>query len=262
MTGALEALRYEAADGVGLIRLARPEKLNALNARMVAELRDVLERVRADASIRALVVTGTGRAFSAGADIAELAALSGTEDFLRFIEAIQTTFEVLEDLPLPTVAALNGLAHGGGLELALACDLRVGAGDATLALPEIKLGVLPGAGGTQRVPRLLPTAVAKELLFLGEPLGSEAALRLGLVNAVVPREHVLDEALALGRRLAALPSLALRAAKRLARIAVEADPRTGFEAERLTVASLFGTADRREGMGAFLARRAPVFSGR
>ncbi len=262
MTGAYEALHYEAADGVGLVRLARPEKLNALDARMVAELRAVLERVREDASLRALVVTGSGRAFSAGADIAELAALSGTEDFVRFIEAIQTTFEAIEDLPLPTVAALNGLAHGGGLELALACDLRIGASDATLALPEIKLGVLPGAGGTQRLPRLLPTAVAKELLFLGGALGSEAALRLGLVNAVVPREQVLDDALALARRLAALPSLALRAAKRLARIAVEADPRTGFEAERLAVASLFGTADRREGMEAFLARRAPIFRGR
>jgi len=262
MTGTSETLHYDATDGVGLIRLTRPEKLNALNARMVAELGAVLERVRKDASVRALVVTGTGRAFSAGADIAELAALSGTEEFLRFIEAIQTTVAMLEDLPLPTIAALNGLAHGGGLELALACDLRIGASEATLALPEIKLGVLPGAGGTQRLPRLLPVAVAKELLFLGGSLGSEAALRLGLVNAVVPREHVMAEAVALAQRLAALPPLALRAAKRLSRIAVEADPRTGFEAERLAVASLFCTADRREGMDAFLARRAPVFIGR
>lgn len=259
---AYETLQYEAADAVALIRLARPEKLNAINRRMVSELRSVLEQVRADAGIRALVVTGTGRAFCAGADIAELAALSRTEDFLGFLEDIQTSFCVLEDLPLPTVAALNGLAHGGGLELALACDLRIVANDATLALPEIKLGLLPGAGGTQRLPRLLPMAVAKELLLLGGALGSEAALRLGLVNAVAQREQVLGEALALGRRLAALPLLALRAAKRLARIACEADARTGLEAERMAVASLFGTEDRREGMEAFLARRPPVFSGR
>lgn len=262
MTAPYDTLHYEAGDGVALVRLARAEKLNAINARLVAELRAVIETVRGDSGVRALVVTGTGRAFSAGADISELAVLPGAPEFLRFSEEIQTAFGTLEDLAVPTVAALNGLAHGGGLELALACDLRVIARDATLALPEIKLGVLPGAGGTQRLPRLLPTAVAKEMLYLGEVLDGEAALRLGLVNAVVARERVLDEALALARRLAALPPLALRAAKRLARIALAADPRTGFEAERLTVASLFDTADRREGMAAFLARRPPVFSGR
>lgn len=257
-----DTLAYEVRDGVALVRLARPEKLNAIDARMVAELRAVLEAARGDESVRVLVVTGTGRAFSAGADIAELAGLAGPPEFERFIEAIQTAFAALEELPIPAVAALNGLAHGGGLELALACDLRIVAAGATLALPEIKLGVLPGAGGTQRLPRLLPLAVAKQMLYLGEPLDAEAALRLGLVNAVVPRERVLDEALDWARRLAGLPPLALRSAKRLARVALEADPRTGFDAERLTVASLFGSSDRREGMAAFLGRRAPSFTGR
>lgn len=257
-----ETLEYEARDGVALVRLDRPEKLNAINARMVAELRAVINAVRGDEGVRALVITGSGRAFSAGADIAELAGLAGPPEFLHFLEEIQTTFDALEDLPVPAVAALNGLAHGGGLELALACDLRVIAADATLAVPEINLGVLPGAGGTQRLPRLLPPGVAKEMLYLGEPLAADAALRLGLVNAVVPRERVLDEALDRARRLARLPPLALRAAKCLARTALGGDLGGRLDAERLAVAFLFGTEDRREGMGAFLARRPPRFTER
>ena len=154
-------LVYEAREGVALLRLARPEKLNAIDSQMVAELRSAIETVRGDESVRAVVVTGSGRAFSAGADVSELAELGGAADFLRFLDDIQTTFTALESLPVPVIAALNGLAYGGGLELALACDLRVMAEDATLGLPEIRLGLLPGAGGTQRLPRMIPPAIAK-----------------------------------------------------------------------------------------------------
>ena len=250
-------------DGaIMLVRLNRPERLNAINPEMVRELRALVDAVRADPGVRALVLTGNGRAFSAGADITALTAMAGPPEFLRFVEEIQTTVTAIEDLGFPTIAALNGLAYGGGCELALACDLRVMAADATLGVPEIKIGVLPGAGGTQRLARLLPPAVAKEMIYLGEPLGSEVALRHGLVNLAVPCERVVEVALERARRLAELPPLALRSAKVLVHAAMNADLKTGIEAERQALAFLFGTADREEGMRAFLDKRAPTFAGR
>lgn len=255
-------LVYEAREGVALLRLDRPEKLNAIDSQMVAELRSAIETVRGDGSVRAVVVTGSGRAFSAGADVSELAELGAAADFLRFLDDIQTTFTALESLPVPVIAALNGLAYGGGLELALACDLRVMAEDATLGLPEIRLGLLPGAGGTQRLPRMIPPAIAKEMLYLGEAIAADVALRLGLVNAVAPRENVLEVALARAQRIATLPPLAIRSAKVLARIATEAELPGGLAAERQTVAFPFGTEDRREGLAAHRAHRPARFTGR
>lgn len=255
-------LEYGRDGAVAVVRLNRPAKLNAIDAEMVRELRALVDALRADAASRAFVITGNGRAFSAGADIAALAELAGPPDFLRFIEEIQATFTAIEDLGIPTIAALNGLAYGGGCELALACDLRVMADDATLGVPEIKIGVLPGAGGTQRLTRLLPPALALEMICLGEPLGSQPALQHGLVNRVAPRERVIDVALAMARQLAQLPPLALRSAKVLVRAGMNGDLKTGIEAERQAVAFLFGTADRTEGMQAFLEKRAATFVGR
>jgi enoyl-CoA hydratase len=257
-----ETLRFDVEDSVGWVRLVRPEKLNAISPQMVRELRAVVDAVRADRSIRVLAFTGTGRAFSAGADISELVGLASSTRFLRFLEEIQGVFDEIEALDRPTIAAVNGLAYGGGCELAIACDLRIMAEDATLGVPEILIGVLPGAGGTQRLPRLLPPAIAKQMIFFGEPIDAAAAARYGLVNAVVPNEAVERTARAWAKKLASLPPLALGAAKRLVHAAGNSDLRSGLDAERSAVGFLYGTEDGREGLRAFLAKRPAKFQGR
>ncbi len=257
-----ETLELSVEDTVALVRLNRPNKLNAVSPTMVAEIRTVVQSIKADASIRVVIFTGTGRAFSAGADIEALTAMRETADFVRFIEAIQETYNSIEDLGLPTIAALNGLAYGGGCELALACDLRVMADDATIGVPEILIGVLPGAGGTQRLSRMLSPAIARQMIYLGDPLTAQQALGYGLVNSVVPADQVLETARGLARRLAQLPPLALRSAKLLVHAGSASDLKTGIEAERQAVAFLFTTRDREEGMRAFLEKRPAIFEGR
>ncbi|HUY27775.1 MAG TPA: enoyl-CoA hydratase/isomerase family protein [Candidatus Binataceae bacterium] len=257
-----ETIDYSTEAGIAVVRLNRPGKLNAISPQMAGELKDLAATVRKDPKVRVLIFTGNGRAFSAGADIAKLAAMRSPAEFMDFIEEIQTTYNAIEDLPIPTIAAINGLAFGGGCELALACDFRIMAEDASIGVPEIRIGVLPGAGGTQRLTRLLPPAIAKQMICFGDPISSETASRYGLVNAVVPGGAALDTAMQWGRRLAALPPLALRCAKLLTQAAMNADLKTGIESERQALAFLFGTEDRRIGMEAFLSKREPAFSGR
>lgn len=257
-----EVIEFSLEDGVARIELNRPERLNAINRQLLRELTTVLATLRASDEVRTVVVQGRGRAFSAGADISELVDFSGAPAFLQFIEEIQRTFDDLESFACPTIAALNGFAFGGGCELSLACDFRIMAEDAEIGVPEIKIGVLPGAGGTQRLPRLLPPAVAKRMVLFGEPLSAQDALRFGLVNEVVPRDEVAATALSWARRLAELPPHALRTGKLLANLARNVDVKSGVEAERQAVAFLFGTEDRKEGMQAFLEKRQPRFSGR
>ncbi len=257
-----ETLRFAVEDNVGWVRLAREKRLNAINLQMIDELRSVVETVRADESVRALVFIGTGRVFSAGADIAEIVAMPSSTAFLRFLESIQGIYDEIESLGRPTIAALNGLAYGGGCELALACDLRIMAESAKLGVPEVLIGMLPGGGGTQRLPRLLPPAVAKQMIFFGEPLDAETAVRHGVANVVVPDDHVEQTAREWAKRLAALPPLALDAAKMLVRAAGNADLASGLDAERQAVAFLYGTEDGREGMRAFLEKRSATFRGR
>jgi enoyl-CoA hydratase/carnithine racemase len=257
-----ETLHYVVEEAIGWVRLDRPKRLNAISPQMVHELRSVVESVRADESVRVLVFIGTGRAFSAGADIAELVALSSGTAFLRFLEEVQEAFNEIEALGRPTIAALNGLAYGGGCELAIACDLRLMAESARLGVPEILIGMLPGGGGTQRLPRLLPTAIAKQMIFFGEPIDARAAARYGIVNAVVADEQLERTTRAWALRLAKLPPLALAAAKTLVRAAGNADLVSGVDAERQAVAFLYGTEDGREGLAAFLEKRSATFRGR
>jgi len=257
-----ETLRFAVEDEVAWVRLARPEKLDAINPQMVSELATVVRSVRADSAIRAVVFIGTGRAFSAGADIAALAGLSSSTRFLRFLESIQGVYDDIETLDRPTLAAVNGLAYGGGCELAIACDLRIMGESAKLGVPEILIGMLPGGGGTQRLSRLLPPAIAKQMIFFGEPLDAAAASRHGIVNAVVPDERVEATVREWARKLASLPPLALGAAKMLVRTAGSADLRSGLDAERQAVAFLYGSEDGREGVAAFLEKRTAKFHGR
>ncbi|MGA2408986.1 MAG: enoyl-CoA hydratase/isomerase family protein [Candidatus Binataceae bacterium] len=257
-----QTFEYSLQDGIAVVRLNRPSKLNAIDAVMAREFAELVAAVRADRSVRVLVFTGNGRAFCAGADIANLNSFSSGGDFMSFIEALQVTFNALEDLDRPTIAAINGLALGGGCELALTCDFRIMAEEALIGVPEILIGVLPGGGGTQRLSKMVPPAIAKQMIYFGEPLKSAQAAAFGLINAVVPAAQVLDTAMEWARRLLKQPPLAIRAAKMLVHAGINADQKTGVEAERLAMAFLFGTEDRIEGMGAFLAKRGAEFKGR
>jgi enoyl-CoA hydratase len=250
-------------DGPTLtVWLDRPAKRNALNAAMLGALEDALHAAARDASVRAVIVTGGEQAFAAGVDIAEFAAAPGVANAWHAAEARARCWNLLARLPQPTIAAVAGYALGGGCELALACDLRLAAESAVFGQPEIRLGLIPGAGGTQRLPRLIGAARAKELIFFGDSIDAQEAHRIGLVNRVVPTDRLLAEAQVWARRLAELPPIALAMGKRA--IDAGADPSlpTALELEQLGFVALFGTADEQEGVAAFLARRTPRFEGR
>jgi enoyl-CoA hydratase len=257
MTDVLHLARH---GGVALLTVDRPERLNAIGSDTVALLHAHLDVVEGNDELRAIVITGAGRAFSAGADITELETLRDGADFARFVHGLTDAYDRLAESPVPSVAAINGLALGGGCELALACDLRVAAPGARIGVPEVKLGLLPAAGGSQRLARLLPAAVAKHMLLTGMPLTADEAARFGLINAV--HDDPLAAALELAAALADGPPQALAAAKRLVDVGGPMSLADGVVLERETVAALFETDDRIEGLAAFAAKRPPRFSGR
>jgi enoyl-CoA hydratase len=258
-----EVLRVERpGDAVAVLTLTRPDRLNAIGTETLAALDAALTTLEADDSVRAFVVTGEGRAFCAGADIDELSGLDGAAGFARFVHGFTDVLDRLEQHPKPSVAAVDGAALGGGLELALACDLRVASDRAHLGVPEIRLGLLPGAGGTQRLPRLLPRGVALQMLLTGAPLGAVDAHRLGLVNELSGDAPALGVAERLARELAGGPPLALSTAKRLVQWGATLPLAGAIELEREMVAGLFATEDAAEGLAAFRAKRTPEFRGR
>jgi enoyl-CoA hydratase len=256
-----DVLLVARAGHVARVMMNRPDQLNALGTRTVAALNRAFDDLEADDSVRAIIVAGSGRHFSAGADIGELERMRTPNEFRAFIDALQACFARLQGLTKPSVAAIHGIAYGGGLELALSCDLRVAARDARLGVPEIKLGLLPGAGGTQRLPRLLPSAIAKQMVLTGEPLSAERAHQLGLINEVTDPADVLRAADKLAATVAAGAPLALAAGKRLIDSGGSMDLTNAVALERETVAGLFGTVDREEGLRSFRQRTAPTFIG-
>jgi enoyl-CoA hydratase len=253
-------LTVEREGGVAVVVLRRPAQLNALGTEMIAALDGALTTVADDPAVRVIVISGEGKAFSAGADIKEFGALAGPLEFRAFIERLETVIRRLERLTQPSVAAVNGIAFGGGLELALACDLRVVDEGARLGVPEIKLGLLPGAGGTQRLPRIVAPAVAMQMLMTGDPIDAAEAHRIGLANEIAPAGTALDRALQLARTLAARAPLALAAVKRL-REAWALPLDVALDHERETVSMLFATKDRAEGTAAFVEKREARFRG-
>ena len=247
------------ADGVATLTLNRPEALNAFNSEQLRLLEQMLTEVAADPAIRAVVLTGAGeRAFAAGADIREMAALS-PEGGLAFGRLGHAVTRAVEALPQPVVAAVNGFALGGGCELAIACDIRIASENAVFAQPEVSLGIPPGWGGSQRLPRLVGPGMAAEMILTGRRVAAAEALRIGLVNRVVPLPDLMPAAAELASTIAANGPVAVRAAKRLMALAFDGDPVVGLETECAVFGSVFGSPEQREGMGAFVEKRKPSF---
>jgi len=252
----------ERRGAVALLTLNREGALNALSRELLEALGARVDAVAADASVRALVITGAGRAFAAGADIAQMRGMSALEGE-AFSRLGHATFAKLEALAIPTIAAVNGFALGGGCELALACDWIYASRKARFGQPEVNLGLLPGFGGTSRLVRRVGPAWAKELILTGEPVDAETAQRIGLVNRVFDEtELLLAAALAAGESIAKKGPVAVAAAKRVMQEAQDADVRVAHALEQIAFGAIFATEDRAEGMDAFLTKRAAKFSGR
>ena len=245
-----EFVRLEVDGAVATMRLDRP-KMNALNAQVQEEIRACAEEAADRDEIRAVVLYGGERVFAAGADIKEMAAMSHP-DMVKRSGLLQSAFSAVARIPKPVVAAVNGYALGGGCELTLCADHRIAAEDATFGQPEILLGVVPGAGGTQRLTRLVGPSRAKDLVFTGRFVGAAEALALGLADRVVPADRVYAEALAWAGQFRGAASLALRAAKEAVDRGLEVDLDTGLEMERQQFAALFATEDRTVGMQSFV----------
>jgi enoyl-CoA hydratase len=251
-------IQTETVGRVGLVRLNRPQALNALNQALVAELMEALLAFDADAGIGAMVVTGSEKAFAAGADIKEMADASAVE--MLSLDPI-ARFDRINQVRKPVIAAVSGWCLGGGNELAMSCDMIVASESARFGQPEINLGVIPGAGGTQRLARAVGKAVAMEMVLNNRMLSAEEALQFGLVNRVVPVERFLEEALALAAEIAARAPLAVRMVKEAINHTFESFLAEGMAAERRAFYFLFASTDLKEGMRAFMDKRQPKWRG-
>ena len=254
-------INYQKEDGVATVTLNRPQAYNALNAAINRDLLAALDEIASDADVRVLIVTGGPTVFAAGADVTEMADAAPMEAY-RLCGDGRRINRMLEELPIPVIAAVNGMALGGGCELALSCDFRVAGEKTVFGLPEVSLGILPGAGGTQRLTRLIGASRAKEMILLGRRVSGTEALAMGLANALVPDGEVYTEAMRMAKKLAGMPRLALEYAKRAIGAGEEFGREAGLEQERLCFSMLFSTVDQKEGMKAFLEKRPPSYSGR
>ena len=256
-----QALHVEVATGVVTLTLNRPEVRNAVNLALLQGLRQALENMRFDRTVRAVIVTGAGdQAFCAGADLKERAGMAG-DKVKEYIHTIRELMTTIEDFPKPTIAAINGLALGGGTELALACDLRIAAERASMGLTETSLGIIPGGGGTQRLPRLIGKGRAKELIFTARRVAAAEALEIGLVEKVVPDADLLTVARAVASMIAQNAPIAVEMAKWAINRGTEVDLATGLQIETRAYEVTIPTKDRVEGLTAFREKRKPVYTG-
>ncbi len=249
--------RYE--PHIALIRLNRPKELNALNLELMGEVRDALKMLDQDDEVRVIILTGNERAFAAGADIKQMAGRTAV-DMLKIDQF--STWDQIKKTKKPIIAAVSGFALGGGNELVMHCDMVVASETAVFGQPEIKIGVMPGAGGTQRLPRVIGKVNAMEMALSGKFINAERAYQLGLVNKVVPVELYLDEAVKMAREIALLSPIAVRLAKESVLKAFETPLSEGLEFERKNFYLLFATEDQKEGMAAFVEKRVAAFKGR
>jgi len=248
-------------DGIATITINRPELLNALSPAVYHELNEGLIMLSSDPAVKAVIITGAGiKAFVAGADIAAMSVMSSNEA-IHFAAAGKEAVSRIETMSKPVIAAINGLALGGGCELALACDFRVASSTAKFGQPEINLGIIPGNGGTQRLTRLVGMSKAKEMIMLGEIISAEQALQIGLVYQVVEAEQLMPVAVQLAKKLSQKAPVALAMAKRSIHRAIGSDADDGLEFEINCFAHCFSTRDQKEGMKAFLEKRSPIYKG-
>jgi enoyl-CoA hydratase len=257
-----EHVILERDDGIAIITINRPKVLNALRTDVLRDLREALMECENDDAVKVVIITGAGdRAFVAGADIGEMSEL----DPIRakaFSEFGNSVFLYIEKMSKPVIAAINGYALGGGCELLMACDIVIASEKAKIGQPEVKLGIPPGFGGTQRMARLLGKMKAKELIFTGDMIDAQEALRIGLVNKVVPSEKLMEEAKNLARTIASRGQIAVRMAKQLINEGIDVDLETGLSLEAKGFAICFSTEDQKEGMKAFLEKREAKFTGK
>lgn len=256
-----QTIIFSYENSIARIRFNRPAKLNAMNAQLLADLEKAIIDCEKNDDIKVVILTGNEKAFIAGADIAPLANadVGSAYHLAEFTMQVQ---ERLADLPKPSIAAISGYALGGGLEIALCCDFRVAAENALLGLPEITLGIIPGGGGTQRLPRLVGLGLATEMLMLGVPIKADKALATGLVSKVVPLDQLESEAEALAKRLTEIPVVAIKACKTAMRAGLNTGLKEGLRIEETAFCMLFGTQDQKEGMAAFIEKRKPKFRGK
>jgi enoyl-CoA hydratase/3-hydroxyacyl-CoA dehydrogenase len=256
----LRDVKLEVDGPIATITMNRPQAMNALNTKVWTELKEAVDQVQADKAVRVVLITGAGNAFVAGADIREMQAKNLVEirEFTYFGQSVLKDIETMEK---PIIAVINGFALGGGLELALACDIRLASNEARMGFPEVGLGIFPGVGGTQRSARLIGRGRACELIFTGDMIGAEEAERIGLVNRVVPHKELMKRAQAMAEKIASRAPLAVGRAKTAINKTQETDLDTGLAFEVESVCLLFDTKDKEEGMAAFVERRKPEFKG-
>ena len=257
------SIDFSVDDGIVVVRLDRPEAMNAIDPETRTKLRETWQRIAADDEIRVAILTGAGdRAFCAGVDLKKT--LPPAESFASEAFGVQGAPSLIEglDMDVPVIAAVNGVALGGGFELVLACDIAIASDNARFGLTEVKIGSLPGAGGTQRLPRAISRSDAMLMLLTGDIVDAEEALRSGIVSRVYSQDVLMDEAMAIARRIAANAPLSVRAVKRLVRLGGDVPLATGFQVERFAFGLLRNSEDRIEGRRAFAEKRKPEFKGR
>jgi enoyl-CoA hydratase len=262
MTMSDQAVLYELSGATAVLTINRPKTLNALDLPTLDALEAQVRRAAADPAVQVIVLTGAGRAFVAGGDIADLDSRQGLAHYLEFGERIHEVFRQIENLDKPTIAAINGWALGGGTELLLCTDLRIAAASAMIGVPEITLGLFPGAGGSQRLMRQISPCKARELMFLGERITAAEAERLGLINQVVEDGEALPAAMAMAEKLAAKSPMILKLLKRTLRDGAEMPPSAALRHEQAMIGLVLDSHDAHEGCNAFLAKRPANFEGK
>lgn len=257
-----KTIDFKRDGAIGIITITRPAKMNAINSILLEELDQLVDEVAENNEVLVVIITGTEKFFCAGADLGEIATLKSPIEAHRFLDVGEVLFSKIEDFEKPIIAAINGLALGGGLEIAMACDVRIAAESAFFGQPEVKVGVMPGGGATKRLPRLIGMGRAKQLLFTGETIDAQEAYRIGLVNKVVPSGALMDESTKIAKKMAQNSPLALKYTKMAVNYGVNMDIQSAITHELRCASMLFSTEDQKEGLNAFTEKRKPVFKGK